>query len=320
MIDLRSLSEPSVLITIGAVLVLSVTLTMAVLRTIEAPKKRRPFTEAMAFVMASEIDDIDTALNPDEKTRKSWSEYWLDLAQHSGRTFDDPSRPGIIAATVALFGAGLGGLVVIGGPFGAIIMAVALVGLLRAALMMEAKKRIGVMEKQLPSLLSSLRAHIQSGATPQQALLLVADDIPAPLGDELRVLKRELSVNVALEQALEALASRVPSREMKFLVSSVEIAVRAGESLDPQLTRIEEIVAQRTRLRQKLRSALAQVRGTQIIAALAVPGFFLNSLTQQESRDYWFSAAGFLWLSVATGLWVVGLYMQKRITSKVETA
>jgi tight adherence protein B len=159
----------------------------------------------------------------------------------------------------------------------------------------------------LPDLLSQLRSNIQAGSTPQQAMMAVADDIPAPLGDELKTLKRDLNVNVALETAMDDLAKRVPSREMKFLVASVEIAVRSGSDLDPQLATIQEIVQQRTRIRQKLRAAVAQVKPTQILAYGAVPLMFFVSTRTSGNVAYWFGPGIFVLIGAASAYIAGGL-------------
>jgi Flp pilus assembly protein TadB len=318
MINTDVLQEPAVLFTVGAIVALTVTLTLAVVRTLQAPAKRQSFDQALEYVMSSELD-IDTALNRDEKKSKNWFEYWEHLTNRSGRVVTDPQSPGRAAAGVAIFAIVFGFLVFPGGLMGA--LAAPAVGLLvmRMFLGGEARKRVIAMEKQLPNLLSGLRANLQAGSTPQQAMLAVADDLPQPLGDEMRLLKRDLNVNVALEIAMEDLAKRVPSREMKFLVASVEIAVRSGADLDPQLATIEDIVKQRTRIRQKLRAAVAQVKPTQFLAYGAVPLMFFVSTRTPDNLAYWFGDG--IWILALAGiLYGSGGYLIRFMVKGVENA
>lgn len=318
MINTDALSNPAVLVTIAAIVGVVVTLTLAVVRTVQAPAKRQNFDQALEYVMSSELD-IDTALNTDEQTSQNWSEYWATLTHRSGRVVSHPGAPGRVALGIVIFGIVLGYLVFPGGPVGALVAPV--VGLLGMRMFLggEARKRVIAMEKQLPQLLSGLRANLQAGSTPQQAMLAVADDLPSPLGDEMRMLKKDLNVNVALEIAMEGLAQRVPSREMKFLVSSVEIAVRSGADLDPQLATIEEIVKQRTRIRQKLRAAVAQVKPTQMLAYGAVPLMFFISNRTPDNRAYWFGG-GIIMLIVASALYAAGGYLIRFMVKGVENA
>lgn len=313
-----SLSDPAVMVVVTAIMATAVALTLAVMRTLQAPAKRQAFEQALASVMSSELD-IDTALNKDEEPSRNWFDYWRTLVARSGRVVTDPQAPGRVAMGVAVFGIVFGFLVFPGGILG--MLAGPAVGLvaLRIVLGSEARKRVMAMEKQLPNLLSGLRANLQAGSTPQQAMLEVADDLPSPLGDEMRTLKRDLNVNVTLEIAMEDLAARVPSREMKFLVASVEIAVRSGADLDPQLETIQEIVQQRTRIRQKLRAAVAQVKPTQILAFGAVPLMFFVSTRNPENTAYWFGPGLFL-LIIAGALYGAGGYLIKFMVKGVENA
>lgn len=318
MINADVLDSAEVLVTVGAIFALVVVLTLAVVRTIQAPAKRQAFDAALESVMSSELD-IDTALNQSETESKNWFEYWAELTNRSGRVVADVKTPGLTALGVAIFATVFGALVFPGGFLGGVAGPLVGLFLMRMVLSNEAGKRVVAMEKQLPQLLSGLRANLQAGSTPQQAMLAVADDMPSPLGDEMRMLKRDLNVNVALEIAMEDLAARVPSREMKFLVSSVEIAVRSGADLDPQLATIEEIVKQRTRIRQKLRSAVAQVKPTKMLAYGAVPLMLFVSMRNDENKDYWFHNGIFM-LIVAGILYSAGGYVIRFMVKGVENA
>lgn len=318
MINTNSLSDPAVLVVVAAIVATAVSLSIAVIRTLQAPAKRQAFSQALEYVMSSELD-IDTALNKDEKPSRNWFEYWQVLVNRSGRVVEDPQAPGRVALGVTIFGIVFGFVVFPGGLLGMVVVPVVGLLVMRMVLGADARKRIVAMERQLPQLLSGLRANLQAGSTPQQAMLEVADDLPSPLGDEMRTLKRDLNVNVSLEIAMEDLARRVPSREMKFLVASVEIAVRSGADLDPQLATIQEIVQQRTRIRQKLRAAVAQVKPTQALAYGAVPLMFVVSTRNPENTAYWFGPGLFL-LVIAGGLYAAGGYAIKFMVKGVENA
>jgi tight adherence protein B len=183
----------------------------------------------------------------------------------------------------------------------------------------QARRRVTTMEKQLPLLLSGLSAQLQAGSNIQQALLAVADDLPEPLGDELRIVKQDINVAVPIDVAMRRLSARVPSREMQFLASSIEIAVRSGSNLEPQIRTIEGVVAQRTRLRQKLATAIASVRPTQIIAIAAVPVFFLNSIRDQQNQAFWLSPEALPWIVGIIFFTVFGLWGIRILIKRIET-
>lgn len=311
-----SLSSPPVLLFAVAVMATVVLLFVAVSRELRSPLKRQNFDQALEIIAQSELD-IDTALNTTEKKRRGWNEYWAFQFEESGKVIKERQSPGRSAAGIAIFAGLLGFLVVPGGPLGlAVLPVVALAGLW-AWLGAEKRKRVMAMEKQLPQLLAGMRANLQAGATAQQAVVSVADDLPEPLGDELRILKRDLNVNVPLEDALKGLADRVPSREMQFLVASIEIAVRSGADLDPQLATIQQIVGQRTRIRQKLRAAVAQVKPTKLLAYGAVPFMFVISVRNPENRAYWFSD-GVWFLLIGAFLYLAGGFAIRTMVRSVE--
>lgn len=315
--NVETLTSPTILLLLMAVMATVILLCMAVMRELQAPAKRQSFDQALEIIAQSELD-IDTALNKTEKTKRTWFEYWAFQAEESGKVIKDKQAPGRVVIGAMIFGALFGFLVLPGGPVGLLVPVVILAafwGWFGA----ERRKRVIAMEKQLPQLLSGMRANLQAGATAQQAIISVADDLPAPLGDELRTLKRDLNVNVPLEDALKGLAERVPSREMQFLVASIEIAVRSGADLDPQLATIQGIVTQRTRIRQKLRAAVAQVKPTKLLAYAAVPLMFVVSVRDVENRAYWFGPGWYVLVGIVV-LYASGGVVIRTMVRSVENS
>ncbi len=252
---------------------------------------------------------------------KTWVGYWYKLFEATGRkpaTVEQPARFVLIAAIVL---GSFGLLVFPGGILGLAVLPIAGVVLARAYLVMEAKKRINTLNKQLPMLISGITSNIMASQTPQNALISVAEDIPSPLGDELKIMRDELRVNVPLETALDHLAERVASRDIKFLVAAVKIASQSGSDLVPQLKIITNIIIGRTRLMQKLATAISGVTPTVWVSAIAIPAMFIFQFASGEAnRSFWLTIEGIVCLIIVTGLYVGGLWFSKRMVKGVEEA
>lgn len=248
-----------------------------------------------------------------------WYPFWEAKFQKTGRLVSDPGMPGNIALGVTAFFLAFGALVFPGGILGAAIMPFAGIAGYFAILGSEAKKRAKTLETQMPNLLSSLRSNLQSRATPQQALINVANDFPAPLGDELRVVRDDMSVNVPMDKALQALAARTGSNEIKFLVASIEIAVESGADLDTQLETIEGIVRQRREISEKLSVAISQAMPSIWVTAIFIPaGLIFNFIQSEDNRVFWTSFFGIVALGVVAVLYVGGLFWSWKNVKGVE--
>lgn len=170
----------------------------------------------------------------------------------------------------------------------------------------------------MPLMLAALRSQMHAGVTVQGALMNVADDLPSPLGDEVRQVRRDVNVSIPLDQALDALAARVKSRQMQFLVSSIGIAVKSGSDLVPQLVTIEEISQQRARIEGKIKSAVALAKPTAIMAAAAPPLMFLYFSFSDANYLTYFLTDGLLLIAIAAVLYAAGLFIVRQMVKNVE--
>lgn len=306
--------------TVAAIFAMTALLTIAVGRHLDNPDRTRTFEDALAAILAGELDaTTDLTLLPHQKAPRDWFGYWNHLMTRTGRVVATPQTSGYVAVGAAALAGAVGFLVFPGGLFGGIVGALVAVVGLNAWLKFEANRRTAAMEKQMGQLIQGMQAYLQGGATVEQALVSISQDIPAPLGDELRSVRQAMELNVSTQMALAGLADRVPSQEMKFLVSSMDIAIASGADLAPQLTVIEEVVTQRTRIRSKLRAVIAQVKPTAWLAYIAVPGMFVFSLRDPANRAYWFGS-GLLMLVVGAVLYGAGIFGIRFMIKQVETA
>lgn len=295
--------------------VFAMVLGLALMRFVKRSVDDEVFQEKLADAKRSEF-----YAEEDEKDKASgWMDWWDRLYRQTGRTGGDETTAGKLAL----------GIIVVGGLFGFLVWPRMVVGgvlfaalgafVLYAVFNSEKNKRSKTLDGQLPLMLSTLRAHLQSNATPQQAIIETASEVPAPLGDELKTVVADINLNVPLEDALNALADRVKSREIKFLVSSIQIAVNSGTDLDPQIATIQEIVVQRQRIRNKLAAAVAQVQPALWVSGVIIPGGFLFSyISSEANRDFWHSFFGFAALGVVAFLYAAGLLITRKLIKGVE--
>lgn len=255
----------------------------------------------------------------DSDKKDTWSSYWHSLATRTGTVPSSPESAGRIIMIMMIIAFGVGALVWPGSiVVGAIVAGVVPV-LTRLWYMFQIKKRSKKLDSQLPVLVSHMRATLQANQTPRDSILSVIEEMPYPLRDELEILRSEVNVNIPLETALENLAVRVPSREMKFLVSSIGIAIQSGSDLDPQLKIIEDIMGQRSRIAQKLASAVAEVQPSIYLSAVFVPaGFIYSYVSSEVNREFWGSFLGILALAAVAVLYVAGLFLTRKIVNNVE--
>jgi len=256
---------------------------------------------------------------PDPKT---WYGYWYALTSRSGLGFTNTSTPGLLAIGLPMFFFGVGFLVWPGDIFGGIGgAALALLGL-RGYFISKSKARLKAMEKQLPSLLSGIRANLQANLTPQQAIVNQANEISQPLRGELEVLTQDLAVGISLDTALQHFAQRVPSREVQFLVSAIRIAISSGADLDPLVANIQNIVVQRTRISNHLASAVAKVQPSIYVTGIMIPAAFAYSFySSAENRAFWTSVpTGLVAIAIIGFLYGLGLVIAKKQVDRVKDA
>lgn len=288
-------------------------------RTATRTQKDEQFNDMVASITRSEIEiEREDSNIPPPNT---WSGYWYALSSAAGYRPESTSTPGFLAIGLPVVLFGIGFLVWPRDVIGGIAFAVIAVIGLRIFFRYQANRRIAKMDKQLPNLLSGMRANLAGTATAQQAILSQVDEISAPLGDELRILKDEVAVNVPLDKALGNLAIRVPSREVKFLVASMRIAIESGSDLDPLLETIQEIVVQRTRIANQLASAVAQVQPAIGVTGVMIPAALIFSFySDEKNRAFWLTLNGAIAAIIVGFLYAAGLFIAKKQVDRVKNS
>jgi tight adherence protein B len=183
-------------------------------------------------------------------------------------------------ASLTAFAAGVGALLGLGLPlpfppalrvlaFGGAGLLLPLLKLRRAR-----AKRLAAFEEQFPDALDFLARSMRAGHAFTISLEMLSEEMPDPLGKEVRTLFNEHNLGAPLETALAKLTARVPLIDVRFFASAVMLQKQTGGNLNEILTRLAYVIRERFRLKGQVRAASAHGRTTAgILAALPVVTF-----------------------------------------------
>jgi tight adherence protein B len=141
------------------------------------------------------------------------------------------------------------------------------------------KKRIALIDSQVPDMLTMAAGAMTAGASLMVALESVARDGPVPIKLELDLMLREVRLGIDLDLALDHLAERVKSEEMVMVAAAIKIARETGGNLSEALEKLSHAVRERQNMEKKILALTAQGR-MQAIAMAALPFCLLFALFQ----------------------------------------
>jgi tight adherence protein B len=188
---------------------------------------------------------------------------------------------GIILASFGIAGgAGLLGLLFVPSAFIIVVPFLALVaGFLPFAwLRWKRSSRLKKFEEQFPDALDVLSRAVRAGHAFQAALGMAADELPEPVGPELKKAFEQQNFGLPLREALGQLAERVPILDVRFFVTAVLIQRDTGGNLAEILDNLSHVVRERFKILRQVRVHTAHGRFTGYVL-LGLPPFLAVALT-----------------------------------------
>lgn len=146
------------------------------------------------------------------------------------------------------------------------------------------KRRLGKVEEQLPDALDMMVNALKAGYSLQAAIEFVGREMPEPLGPEFARVYEEQRLGVEMRHALNALQVRVPSTDLKMLVTSILIQRETGGNLSEILTNIATLIRTRQTFKGHLAGLIAEPKMSAYLLTALPPCVFLAILV--TSREY----------------------------------
>lgn len=123
-----------------------------------------------------------------------------------------------------------------------------------------AKRRIALIEEQLPDALDLMVRSLRVGHPINGAIGIVAREMPDPLGTEFGLLADEATYGMSINDALDKLTVRVPVSDLRFLAIAVHIQATSGGNLAEILEGLAAVIRSRFKLFRKVRAITAEAR------------------------------------------------------------
>jgi tight adherence protein B len=201
-------------------------------------------------------------------------------------------------------------------PAGALVALVAVGALYAPFKVNRAKqKRLKQLEEQLPEAADMMSRSLRAGHSFATALGIVGDEMPEPIGSEFRAAFDEINFGVPLNQALGALANRVPISDLRYFVIAVLIQRESGGNLAEILATISKLIRSRLALLGKVKALSAEGRlsawilgvmpfAMALIISVVNPGFM---------RVLWTDPAGVKMIGCAAVMMVFGIVWMRKV-------
>jgi tight adherence protein B len=176
-------------------------------------------------------------------------------------------------------------------------------------------KRIVAIENQLPDALDLMVRALQSGHAFISALQIAASESRAPIAPELRKVFDEINLGMGVQSAMEHLASRIASKEIRYFVVAVLIQNETGGNLADVLRKTATLIRERQKIAGVVRVLSAEGRISAWILSVMpfLLAFLLYIINPEFISALWSDPMGLAMLTISLSLMLVGIFWMSRL-------
>jgi tight adherence protein B len=173
---------------------------------------------------------------------------------------------------------------------------------------------------QLPDVARVLSNGTSAGLSMAGAVQLAARELADPAAAEMRLVVQETRLGLSMEESLERLRDRLPSREVAVLMTTLVIQQRAGGDTVRALSELGTTLETRKDLQREIRTMLSgAVFASYLVMIMGLGTIVLvNVISPGVLREMTTTVPGIAALVVAGALYAVAYVIIRQIT-RVET-
>lgn len=177
------------------------------------------------------------------------------------------------------------------------------------------QRRLQQFEEQFPEAIELISRALRAGHAFSTGLRLAADELPAPVGPEFRLLFDRQNFGDSIPDAMRAFAVRIPLIDARFFVTAVLTQREAGGNLAEVLDRLASVMRDRFKVRREVRTKSAHGRITAWVLAAMPPSLalILFAINPEQMQLLWVDPLGQRLLLAASLGQILGTLVVRRI-------
>jgi tight adherence protein B len=177
--------------------------------------------------------------------------------------------------------------------------------------------RLNKFSDQLGDMLNLMVNGLRAGYSTMQAMEAISKEMPTPLSDEFHRVVQEMQIGIPMEKALDNLLRRIPSEDLDFVITAINVQREVGGNLSEILDTISFTIRERVRIKGEIRVMTAQVRTSATVLSM-IPVFLTVALwfVSPEYISTFFDRGPLCgWIAVVTivGMIVAGYFVMMKI-------
>ena len=180
-----------------------------------------------------------------------------------------------------------------------------------------AAKRLAVFEEQFPEAIDLIARALRAGHALPTALQMVSDEIPAPVGNEFRLLFDQQNFGMSLPEALKAFGARIPLIDARFFVTAVLTQREMGGNLSEVLDKLSAVIRDRFKVKRQVRAVTAhgRITGWILTALPPVLALILNVVSPSFMTPLFTDSLGIKMLAAGCVMQVTGTLIIRKLVN-----
>ena len=182
------------------------------------------------------------------------------------------------------------------------------------------KNRSAQFTTQMVDGLTLMASGVKSGLTVPQSMEKVVENMTGPIRQEFGLVLSQIRLSLSLGEALNNLATRIPSKDVQMFVTAINILQETGGNMADTFSTIVDTIRERQKVQKKIEALTAQGMMQGIIITL-VPFLLMGvfyALDPGYIEPMFTSTLGVVMLFVMLVLQIIGgISIKKIVTIKV---
>ena len=150
----------------------------------------------------------------------------------------------------------------------------------------KAKKRMALLEEQLPDAVELMVRSLRVGHPFSSAIGIVSKEVPDPLGTEFGMISDEAAYGRDVADSLKDFAERMDSQDLRFLAVAVTIQQQSGGNLAEILEGLAKVIRARFKLFRRVKAITAEAKWSgMFLSAFPIGARIMINIIQPNYYD-----------------------------------